>query len=218
MGSSVRTGPELPHDLLDVATPTALAWFGPPPGWVRTSLARAPVVVVRRTHRRDGLLPVGVRGASRDERFAAWVAPPGVVRRIRPEDLAVARAWRGGRRVPQLAALEVVARILEPRGFAWGPVGSAGFELATGIACVGPASDLDLVLRAPVELPRDEAGRLLASLGALDVSVDVQLETPRGAVSLAEYASGASRIALRTRSGPRLVADPWSNDGASPSA
>jgi phosphoribosyl-dephospho-CoA transferase len=59
----------------------------PVPDWVPGCLARAPLVVVRRARLRGGWLPVGVRGPSRRERFAAWLSPEMVASRIRPEDL-----------------------------------------------------------------------------------------------------------------------------------
>ncbi len=200
-----------PHDLLRIGGPAALVCDGAPPAWVSGRPAAAATVVVRRAEPRGGLLPVGVRGGARPERFAAWVAPERVMARIRPEALAARRAWRDppARRVPALEALEAVAALLDPLGLAWGPVGGAGFELATGVPCLTPASDLDLVLRAPRPLARAAARRLQAALAELSVRTDVQLETPAGAVALAEHAAGAPRVLLRAVTGPRLVADPW---------
>jgi phosphoribosyl-dephospho-CoA transferase len=200
-----------PHDLLRLRDPAALVHEGPPPAWAREHLAASPTVVVRRAPSRDGLLPVGVRGAVRSERLAAWLDPADVAGLIRPEDLAQGRAWRasGQRRVAPLEALDAVAALLEERGAGWGPVGGAGFELATGAACLGPGSDLDLLVRAPAAPDRGEARRLVEALARLPVRVDLQLEAPGGAVSLAEYAAEGARVVLRTAAGPRLVADPW---------
>ena len=46
-------------------------------------------------------------------------------------------------------------------------------------------------------------------MSKLPVRIDVLLETPAGAVALAEYARGKSVVMLRSPQGPRLVADPW---------
>jgi phosphoribosyl-dephospho-CoA transferase len=205
----------LPHDLVELASPEALVLDAAAPGWVGPSLARAPFAVVRRAARRGALVPVGVRGSSRGERLAAWLPESRAVRRLRPEDLAARRGWRG-RDAPQLSALDAVEALLAAHGLAWGPAGSVGFELATGVACVGPESDVDLVVRAPTALPRVVAWRLQAALAALPVRIDAQLETPAGAVALAEYAAGAPRVVLRTLDGPRWVATPWEPARASP--
>jgi phosphoribosyl-dephospho-CoA transferase len=39
--------------------------------------------------------------------------------------------------------------------------------------------------------------------------IDVQIETPDAAFSLAEFARANLRVMLRHIDGPRLVADPW---------
>jgi phosphoribosyl-dephospho-CoA transferase len=93
-------------------------------------------------------------------------------------------------------------------GLAWGPTGSVGFELATGTAVVGPASDLDVVVRAPEPWSHVRARELADDLARLPVRVDTQLDTPSGAVALAEYARGG-RVLLRTPDGPKLTNDPW---------
>jgi phosphoribosyl-dephospho-CoA transferase len=199
-----------PHDLLRLRPRTSLACDCAPPAWAREHLAGArTVVVVRRARPRGSLLAVGVRGGARSERLAAWVAPVAIEERITPEALAARHAWREEprRRVAPLDALDAVAALVEPLGLAWGPVGSAGFELATGVSCLHAGSDLDILVRAPARLACADA--LWAALAALAVRVDVQVETPRGAVALAELAAGTRQVLLRTFDGPRLVADPW---------
>jgi phosphoribosyl-dephospho-CoA transferase len=198
----------LPHDLLEIASPGAIRSIAPRPAWVDRSLERAPFVVVRRARPRGALVPIGVRGASRGERFAAWLPASRAVRRIRPEDLAAEHGWRA-RGVPLLSALSLVEELLAAHALAWGPVGSAGFELASGVACVTPTSDLDVVARAPEPIAPDGARRLHAALAALPVRIDLQLETPAGGVALAECAAGGNRVVLRTLDGPRFASTPW---------
>jgi phosphoribosyl-dephospho-CoA transferase len=96
--------------------------------------------------------------------------------------------------------------------FIWGPTGSVGYELASGAPAVTAASDFDLIVRAPDEVSRERARRLLVASASLPIRVDVQIETPNGAVALAEYAAGGAPIALRTVDGPRLVGDPWARE------
>ena len=199
------------HDLLRLAKGAELRYEEPVPAWVPTSLARAPWVVVRRAPTINGLVPVGVRGRTRPERLAAFLAPTAAAARVTPDDLAAARGWRHAFRTHWLGALRVldaVDELFSSLGLAWGPTGSVGFELATGVAVAGPASDLDVVVRTPEPWPLDRARELADDLARLPVRVDTQLDTPTGAVALAEYACGG-QVLLRTPDGPRLVNDPW---------
>lgn len=199
-----------PHDLLrvDLAALTALTLDLP--GWAAASLAAVPWVVVRRAMACEGKLPVGLRGHGRSERCAAWLPAAAVVECRTPEDLAAAQAWRRPG-IPALAALDAVAALLD--GWSWGPAGSVGFELATGHPTAKPDSDLDIVLRAPGRMSPDEAGHLSAALAPLPVRVDVAVEAPLGACSLAEIAAGGA-IVVKTLYGPRLVRDPWAEPAA----
>ncbi|MGK9169947.1 malonate decarboxylase holo-ACP synthase [Inquilinus limosus] len=206
--------PFQPHDLLRIAPAAVADLTRNLPGWAAESLVAVPWVVVRRTVAHDRLLPVGIRGRHRSERRAAWLPPAAVVEQRTPEALAAARGWQAHPRrteIPALAALDIVADLLA--GSAWGLAGSVGFELATGRLTANSDSDLDIVLRAPGRIGRGEAGRLLAGLAELPVRVDVALETPLGACSLAEIAAGGPAV-VKTPVGPRLVRDPWAEQAA----
>jgi phosphoribosyl-dephospho-CoA transferase len=181
------------------------------PAWVSTSLARAPWVVVRRACGPAGLIPVGVRGSARAERFAAMLAPEAVAARVTPEDLSAERVWHHmprARRMGPIRVLDAVDELFSSLGLVWGPTGSVGFELATGVSAAGTASDLDVVVRAPEPCPLESAREIADHLNGLPVRVDAQLDVPVGALSLAEYARGG-RVLLRTPDGPRLTWDPW---------
>jgi phosphoribosyl-dephospho-CoA transferase len=205
------------HSLLRLSSADALEWESEPPQWVPESLRRAPFVVMRRPLPRLEAFPVGIRGirgGARSQRAAAWV-PVGAVREcITPQMLAARHAWRQHRDfaiTPAVAALEEAAMIFDGHGLAgrWGPAGSAGFELASGVPTTTPNSDLDIVLDAAASVAPADAARLQAELSALTARVDVLLETPNGAVALAEYTKTAGAIMLRSPQGPRLVRDPW---------
>jgi phosphoribosyl-dephospho-CoA transferase len=140
-----------------------------------------------------------------------------------PPGLAARRDWRGHARctqVPALAALSAVESIMECAGLAgrWGPGGSVGFELASGAASATSSSDLDLILAAPEPWSTQAAAALHAALHAaltpLSVRADVLIETPRGALSLAEYARARPPYLLRTAIGPLLGAAPWPHSSA----
>lgn len=202
------------HSLLRLSSASALEWESDAPQWAPTSLRRAPFVVMRRPLPRPDSFPVGIRGAARSQRAAAWAAPGAVQECITPQMLAAQRAWRQRRSfaiTPAVAALEETAAIFDGHGMAgrWGPAGSVGFELASGVCATTPNSDLDIVLAAAASWARADAARLQAELSALKVRIDVLLETPNGAVALAEYANSAGTILLRSPQGPRLARDPW---------
>ncbi len=206
--------PTTTHDLIRLREPIALLVDGPVPAWVEPALLRAPWVVVRRGHVQAGMIPVGVRGLARQERFAAVLAAEDIVGRLSPEELSESRHIITRRRkdeAPALAALARVGHILASRGHRWGPGGSVGFEIATGVATATSSSDLDLIIRQECRLELDEAIDLQAVLAeaAAPARVDVLLETPRGGVSLADLAAMPERLLVRTTDGPRLLADPW---------
>ena len=203
-----------PHDLLRLADGAGLRHEGSAPAWTRVSLARTPWVVVRRARTPAGLIPVGARGRTRGERFAALLAPDAVAARVTPEDLAAARGWRHmprARSVGSLRVLDAVDELFSSLGLAWGPTGSVGFELAAGAATARAVSDLDVVVRAPEPWPLDRAREIADCLNRLPARVDAQLDAPAGAVALDEYARGG-RVLLRTPDGPSLIQDPWRED------
>jgi phosphoribosyl-dephospho-CoA transferase len=202
------------HALLRVTDLDALVWEAPRPDWAGAALRRAPWVVVRRSAQRPGAWPVGVRGALRMQRCAAWLPDCAVEDCITPQMLAARGTWRqhpGTDVNPAIVVLDEVAAILAAHGHAgcWGPGGSVGFALASGLPCITPDSDLDLVLQADQPVARTEAATLHADLSKLAVRIDLLLETPHGAVALSEYAMAGGMLLLRCAHGPRLVRDPW---------
>jgi phosphoribosyl-dephospho-CoA transferase len=202
------------HCLLRIIDPASAvsAAEGVPP-WVAEQLTRTPWVVVRRAHWSHGLVPVGVRGYTRAQRFAGWLQPASVVSSVTPLQLAARRDWaRAPRAAPAaLAALPGVESLMARTALAtrWGPAGSVAFELASGCATVTAASDLDLVLQLDAALAAAPAAALLGQLMQLPARADVLLETPAGAVALGEYARGRPPYLVRTTQGPRLLDDPW---------
>ncbi|MDR6710921.1 phosphoribosyl-dephospho-CoA transferase [Pseudomonas hunanensis] len=192
-----------PHDLLWGLPPTTLPTAAP--AWVRQVLASAQPVVVRRAATAEGRVAIGVRGEQRQQRFA-WDMPQALIaRQVSPEALR----WSGPGGLPALRALVAVSPVLEDTGLAWGPTGGVGYQLASGAQVVHAASDLDLLLRTPEPLDRVRARALLAQLDSAPAHIDVQLETPLGAVALREWAGSARRVLLKSALGARLVMDPW---------
>jgi phosphoribosyl-dephospho-CoA transferase len=195
-----------PHDLLWGMTPAQLP--ADAPEWARQVLAAGQPVVVRRALTAAGQIAVGVRGNSREQRFATVMDVSRVLRCVSPEQLIE------GLPTSELLAFKVLAAIkpvLDNLGRSWGVTGSVGYQLATGLAVAHADSDLDLLLRTPCEFTRYEARELQQLLDEASCRVDMQLEIPSGAVALREWAGAASRVLLKCSGGARLVSNPWSN-------
>ncbi|MDT7761296.1 MAG: phosphoribosyl-dephospho-CoA transferase [Mycobacterium sp.] len=193
-----------PYDLLRLSGAHVLPPDAPP--WASSALIAAPWVVVRRAAAPMGRIGVGVRGTSRSERYATDVDPDDVREVVAPEDLAHV-APPSGRELAVMCTLHAVRPLLDDTGLTWGPTGSVGFELATGACTATPESDLDLLIRVPDGSPAT-LNLLAAAYGELRrlaVRVDCQVETPTGAVALAELVGGQSDVMVRTAEGPRLV-------------
>ncbi|TLG90231.1 malonate decarboxylase holo-ACP synthase [Pseudomonas edaphica] len=190
------------HDLLWGMTPVQLP--ADAPAWVRAAISAGHPVVVRRALAEPGYVAVGVRGRLREQRFAAVMPLVAVQRRVVPQDL---RSAVSPRDLPALSALDQLRPVLAQQD--WGVTGSAGFELASGIEALHAKSDLDLILRTPEPLERNAARDLLALLDSAECTVDLQLQTPFGAVALREWAGESRRVLLKTTHGAHLVLDPW---------
>jgi phosphoribosyl-dephospho-CoA transferase len=93
----------------------------------------------------------------------------------------------------------------------WGPGGSAGYELASGIPAVRDGSDLDLILFVPKKLDMTEAQDLWRIISSAPGKVDALVETPFCGFSLQEFVTALPRkILLRTSDGRILGSNPWS--------
>jgi phosphoribosyl-dephospho-CoA transferase len=194
----------LAHDLLWGMT--AMQLSADAPGWAVESLDLGQPVVVRRALSSPGHVAVGLRGRTREQRYAASMPVATIQRRVRPEDLCHVESHRD---LPALIALAQLRPLLDACGWTWGVSGSAGFELATGVEVLHERSDLDLILRTPHRLNRLQAKKLMALLDASACAVDMQLQTPCGAIALREWAGSSRRVLLKDYTQARLVNDPW---------
>jgi phosphoribosyl-dephospho-CoA transferase len=194
----------LPHDLLWGLPASALPVDAP--AWAFEVVGLGHPVVVRRARVAAGLVAVGVRGRSRDQRYATHMKLDEVQRRVRPEALNTMTPdadW------PALRALQQIRPLMEALGLPWGVAGSAGFELASGVPVLHAGSDLDLILRTPHFIDRQHAARLVEQLAGAVCRIDLQLQTPLGAVALREWAGTSRQVLLKTEDGARLVDNPW---------
>ncbi|MGY4647405.1 malonate decarboxylase holo-ACP synthase [Mycobacterium sp. URHB0021] len=192
-----------PHDLLRLHGGVHVT---DAPPWARIALAQTPWVVVRRAVAPEGSIAVGVRGPARSQRWATTIHRCAATQVMTPESLCDVRPAAPADR-PALRALTDLRSALDETGLMWGPAGSVGFELCTGAATVTATSDLDLVIRAGNVNP-SVIHRLSVLHGLLSSAcsrVDCQVETPLGAVALAELATEPPQLLVRDFTGPRLV-------------
>jgi phosphoribosyl-dephospho-CoA transferase len=194
----------LAHDLLWGMTPEQLP--ADAPSWVIESIRAGQPVVVRRALSAADHIAVGVRGRLREQRYATVMSVHAIQRQVRPEALCNVSIDRD---LPAVRALNQLRRMLDSCEWVWGVSGSAGFELASGFTALHQHSDLDLILRTPQPLERTQAQELVKLLDAAECLVDMQLQTPNGAVALREWAGPSKRVLLKNASEACLVTNPW---------
>lgn len=198
------------HDLLWFDASSSFQCAEPLPDWAVAVLQEQRPVVVRRAVAGLNEIAVGLRGTSRAQRLGGILPMAAIVRVATPESL-LQRLDGVDLTLPALASLATLRSSLADH-YAWGPTGSVGFQLATGLPVVRIDSDLDIVMRFPEEPDRAELDSLTRLFVELPVRCDVQMETPHGAVALAEWARGERRMLLKTARGPCLVANAWQCD------
>jgi phosphoribosyl-dephospho-CoA transferase len=167
-------------------------------------------VVVRRGRVSDGLIPVGVRGAQRHERCAGFTRLSEVLETRRPDQLRLLLAEDSRRTLQAFRALSYLENHFVGLDMRWGPGGSVGYELASGIPAVRADSDLDFILSAPRKLEITEALDLWHMISSAPGKVDAVVETPCCGFSLEEFVTTSPRkVLLRTRNGRILGSNPW---------
>jgi phosphoribosyl-dephospho-CoA transferase len=199
------------HDLVQIAEGSELFSISTP-GWATRALGGSRTVVVTRGNAPQGFFCVGIRGPTRGERHAAFLREQDVKSWRTPESLAAEKNWRGYpgiTRLPVLQSLALVADYAEQEHLDWGPVGSVGFELATGVPTVCAQSDLDVVLRCNVRLDLRRLKRMQELTSSAPARVDVILEGPLGGVALCEFLRSPERCLIKTSLGPRIDAFRW---------
>ena len=199
------------HDLLRLDPDCLTAGCVSEPSWVRESLLFCPWVVVRRAQAPSGQIAVGVRGTTRSERWGGFCEKSLLSKIVRPADLLV--LGRSSARIPRTPALKALQEVIEKwkdLTLLWGPTGSVGFELASGLHVTTESSDLDIAIRAPQRIAGEQARSLWDRVIGLQTKLDVRVETPECGFSLKEYVcTSPGGILLRYPGGPRFGDDPW---------
>src|ERR1700679_1824628 len=198
------------HDLILLRSETAVTSTEGRPACPYLNLNQRPWVVVRRGRISDGLIPVGVRGTQRHERCAGFTGLNEVVENRRPDQLRLPLAEDSRRELPAFRTLSYLDSHLAGLDMNWGPGGSVGYELASGIPAVHADSDLDFILFAPRKLELTEAQDLWRMISSAPGKVDALVETPCCGFSLEEFVTSSPRkILLRTSDGRILGSNPW---------
>ena len=202
------------HDLLEIDPAGFLSLHASVPEWAVRELRRAPFLVVCRGLVSEQTIPVGVRGLERNQRWAAF-CPTALVKSVTTPPQLLKRAVPMFRAdsVPAFRSLSLLEERWTNLDRTWGPGGSVGFELATGIHAARPESDLDIVLYADRRITTDEAKSVCGVTSGLPSAIDIRVETKACGFSLKEYASqGSAPILLRTPYGVKLGSVPWSEE------
>src|SRR5258707_2019933 len=140
------------HELIRLRSESAVIPNEGEPACSYLNSNRCRWVVVRRGRISDGLIPVGVRGAQRHERCAGFTRLSEVLETRRPDQLRLLLAEDSRRTLQAFRALSYLESPLVGLDMSWGPGGSVGYELASGIPAVRADSDLDFILFAPRKL------------------------------------------------------------------
>jgi phosphoribosyl-dephospho-CoA transferase len=203
-----------PHDLVRISGIGALLEFRRLPEWAHHSLCAWPFAVIRRAKAPDGFVPIGIRGEERAQRAAALLPMHAVEGCISPEGLASREPWlfsNSQAALPQChhlhyQTLRQVAEAAEQEALVWGPIGSAGFELATGAHVIRQESDLDILMRLTSQTNTPALRSFRAALVDLPVRVDILLEADGRAAALDEYLRSPDRVLIKTPDGPEFGA------------
>jgi phosphoribosyl-dephospho-CoA transferase len=198
------------HDLILLRTESAVISTQGDPACPYLNLDQPPWVVVRRGRIADGLIPVGVRGLQRHERCAGFTRLSEVIETWRPDQLRLQLVEDSRRELPAFRTLSYLDRHLAGLDMSWGPGGSVGYELASGIPAVHTDSDLDFILFASEKIDITKAQDLWRMISSAPGKVDALVETPCCGFSLEEFVTASSRkILLRTSDGRVLGSNPW---------
>jgi phosphoribosyl-dephospho-CoA transferase len=199
------------HDLILLRTKSAVTSAEGEPACPYLNPNQRPWVVVRRGRISDGLIPVGVRGPQRHERCAGFTRLSEVLEIRQPDQLRLTLTDDPRRALQAFRTLSYLESRLAGLDMSWGPGGSVGYELASGIPAVRADSDLDFILFAPKQITIEEAQDLWRMISSAPGKVDVLVETPCCGFSLEEFVTTSHRkILLRTSDGRILGSNPWS--------
>jgi phosphoribosyl-dephospho-CoA transferase len=128
----------------------------------------------------------------------------------RPDQLRLMLAEDSRQALQAFRTLSYLESHLVGLDMSWGPGGSVGYELASGIPAVRGDSDLDLILFAHKKIGITEARDLWRMISSAPGRVDASVETPFYGFSLEEFVTTSPRkILLRSSDDRVLGSNPW---------
>lgn len=201
-----------PHDIIKIKNIPKIVENIKDCQWIDEALKKAPFVVVRRGEFINGNIPIGIRGDSRDKRYGTYLKQENILEVISPEKIAQKKLWLNNDHIKMskiFNALQIVDSVLKDKGLEWGPTGSTAFELVSNVITINENSDLDILIKTPNFLAVESAKEINEKLQKVPCKIDIQLEVPKGIISLVEYARGDNPILLRTNEGYSLIKNPW---------
>lgn len=154
------------------------------------------------------LVPIGLRGKNRNQRYSQEVSIEAIEKVIHPWELVNTKSFRE----KEISEYSVYQEYLKAKGILadskWGIGGSLGFELASEIAAVKETSDFDLLIftNSESELPIN----IIKKNSSFFEKLDTQIVSQRGGFSLKEYLHNPEKkILLKTNRGPKLTKEIW---------
>lgn len=191
------------HDIVKFESIDVLEKTTPIPDWVFNAPAAKNYGVVRRMPIMDDMVPIGLRGNTREQRFGTFIHKSRIVEVMTPIELV--DRIEGYTNEIHLPTLKKIKQAFEQFNLRWGPTGSVGFELATGISVTTERSDIDVCIYMDA-IDREllvEVGKFLKTL---ERRVDVQVELASvGAFLLHDFLKHEKLgFVIRTPFGPQL--------------
>lgn len=191
------------HDIVKFNNLDQLEPISVIPDWVYDAQSAANYGVVRRMPISNQLIPIGLRGNSREQRFGTFIHENHVVEVMTPNSL-VNRIDRFNDKF-YYPILNEIRDQFQKFDLIWGPTGSIGFEIATSINVTTGKSDIDLSIYVETieESLLEEVGKCL---NGFSKPIDVQVEVPNiGAFLLKDYLNNKDQgFIVRTAFGPHL--------------
>ncbi|QCR31169.1 malonate decarboxylase holo-ACP synthase [Lysinibacillus sp. SGAir0095] len=193
------------HDIVQFATINDIENSVNPPKWVKDAAASQKFGVVRRMPIMNSMIPIGLRGETREERYGAFIHQRNILQVISPVSLV--DSIENFKEQLYYPSLNKVKEEFEKYNLRWGPTGSVGFEIATSIQVTTPTSDIDICLYLD-QLDSELLVKVGNFLEGLDCRIDVQVEIPSiGAFLLNDYLKyEKTGFIIRTKFGPHLCA------------
>ncbi len=188
------------HDIVRFQDRSVITFYETVPDWLYTRPASQHYAVARRMKTTASTVAIGIRGKERSERIAGFINEQDIEQVITPKSLV--RNLAQYRDSPFYPFLSEVDTIIAPFRLEWGPTGSIGFELATGIPVATEKSDLDMTVYVPPDLDYQLLEQLYEELQQCSFRIDVQIEfEDAGAALLPDIIKFKNGFLLRTSSG-----------------